>query len=74
MLISRWRYVCITIRFRSIYETSGVVEVNPEKQGLKPRVIQPCEYVRILVVEVNPEKQGLKHGRHRADQTPLDTS
>ena len=37
----------------------SVVEVNPEKQGLKPELM-PRHRVGFDVVEVNPEKQGLK--------------
>ena len=37
-----------------------LVEVNPEKQGLKPGRRISCKPCRASLVEVNPEKQGLK--------------
>ena len=38
----------------------GVVEVNPEKQGLKLVAALMLANIASPVVEVNPEKQGLK--------------
>ena len=36
MSILRWRYVCVNISFKSIYENLEVSADDPEKQGLKP--------------------------------------
>ena len=44
-------------------ECFGVVEVNPEKQGLKHGLWSLRVQHQFQVVEVNPEKQGLKHNR-----------
>ena len=44
-----------------IFQPRGsVVEVNPEKQGLKHEVYAGRGMAVLTVVEVNPEKQGLK--------------
>ena len=44
-------------------KSQWVVEVNPEKQGLKHFLSVLGIGARYRVVEVNPEKQGLKPTR-----------
>ena len=37
MAILQWRYICVNISFKSIYEIFEVSGADPTEQGLKPQ-------------------------------------